>query len=138
MVKSYLPVKDAHLRSGIDDVIGIIKNILFFGDISKEIESSLVDRHHLKLAAAKAVLRLSKHWEHKIPVDVLYLTLSASEENFPEVKKLLLSKVHQYVRDRVLDSKYACAFLLDVSSSQSDFTEAVVPLSIYANAWRCR
>ncbi|KAL3625005.1 hypothetical protein CASFOL_031673 [Castilleja foliolosa] len=123
LVKSYLPVKDAHLRSGIDDIIGIIKKILFFGDISKEIESSLVDRAHLKLAAAKAVLRLSKHWEHKIPVDVLYLTLSTSEENFPEVKKLLLSKVYQYVRGRILDSKYACAFLLDVSSSQSDFPE---------------
>ncbi|KAK6133264.1 hypothetical protein DH2020_033025 [Rehmannia glutinosa] len=123
LVKSYLPVKDAHLRSGIDDIIEILKKILVFGDISKDIESSLVDRAHLKLAAAKAVLRLSKQWEHKIPVDVLYLTLRTSEDNFPEVKKLLLSKVHQYVRDRILDSKYACAFLLDVSSSLSDFEE---------------
>ncbi|KAL3614925.1 hypothetical protein CASFOL_040586 [Castilleja foliolosa] len=123
LVKSYLPVKDAHLRSGIDDIIGIIKNILLFGDMSKQIESSLVDRSQLKLAAAKAVLRLSKHWEHKIPVDVLYLTLSTSEEKFPEVKKLLLNKVHQYMKDRILDSKYACAFLLDVSSTRSDFDE---------------
>lgn len=40
---------------------------------------SSVDRAHLKLAAAKAVLRLSKYWEHKIPVDVYYLTLRTSE-----------------------------------------------------------
>ncbi|KAL6538568.1 hypothetical protein OROGR_012556 [Orobanche gracilis] len=123
LVKSYLPVKNAHLRSGINYVNGIIRNMLLFGDISKEIKSSVVDRAHLKLAAAKSVLRLSKHWEHKIPVDVLYLALRISEENFPEVKKLLLDKVHQYVRDRLLDPKYACAFLLDVSSSQSDFEE---------------
>ncbi|KAL6553181.1 hypothetical protein OROGR_007023 [Orobanche gracilis] len=123
LVKSYLPVKNAHLRSGISYVNGIIRNMLLFGDVSKEIKSSLVDRAHLKLAAAKSVLRLSKHWEHKIPVDVLYLTLRTSEENFPEVKKLLLDKVHQYARDRILDPKYACAFLLDVSSSQSDFEE---------------
>ncbi|KAL6544680.1 hypothetical protein OROMI_023542 [Orobanche minor] len=123
LVKSYLPVKNAHLRSGINYVNGIIRNMLLFGDVSKEIKSSVVDRAHLKLAAAKSVLRLSKHWEHKIPVDVLYLTLRTSEENFPEVKKLLLDKVHQYVRDRILDPKYACAFLLDVSSSQSDFEE---------------
>ena len=41
--------------------------------------SSSVDKAHLKLAAAKAVLRLSKYWEHKIPVDVFYLTLRTSE-----------------------------------------------------------
>ncbi|KAL0328713.1 UNVERIFIED_CONTAM: DNA mismatch repair protein MSH6 [Sesamum calycinum] len=122
LVKSYLPVKDAHLRSGIDGIIEILKNILLFGDISREIKSSLVDKAHLKLAAAKAILRLSKHWEHKIPVDVLYLALRTSEDNFPEVSKLLLDKVHEYVRDRILDPKYACAFLLDISS-ESDLEE---------------
>ncbi|KAK6124541.1 hypothetical protein DH2020_041711 [Rehmannia glutinosa] len=104
LVKSYLPVKDAHLRSGIDGLIEILKNILSFGDISREIESSLVDKAHLKLAAAKSVLRLSRHWEHKIPIDVFYLTLRTSE-------------------DRILDPKYACAFLLDISSQQSDLEE---------------
>ncbi|XP_051133719.1 sister chromatid cohesion protein PDS5 homolog A [Andrographis paniculata] len=123
LVKSYLPVKDALLRGGIDDIVGLLKNILLFGDMSSDIESSVVDRAHLKLAAAKAVLRLSKHWEHKIPVDVLYLTLRTAADDFPEVKRLLLSKVHQYVRDRILDAKYACAFLLDISSSQSDLEE---------------
>ncbi|KAL0310797.1 UNVERIFIED_CONTAM: hypothetical protein Sangu_2374400 [Sesamum angustifolium] len=122
LVKSYLPVKDAHLRSGIDGIIEILKNILLFGDISREIKSSLVDKAHLKLAAAKAILRLSKHWEHKIPVDVLYLALRTSEDNFPEVSKLLLDKVHEYLRDRILDPKYACAFLLDISS-ESDLEE---------------
>ncbi|XP_011086272.1 sister chromatid cohesion protein PDS5 homolog B isoform X2 [Sesamum indicum] len=122
LVKSYLPVKDAHLRSGIDGIIEILKNILLFGDISRETKSSLVDKAHLKLAAAKAILRLSKHWEHKLPVDVLYLALRTSEDNFPEVNKLFLDKVHQYVRDRILDPKYACAFLLDISS-ESDLEE---------------
>ncbi|KAL8046058.1 hypothetical protein ABFX02_08G154700 [Erythranthe guttata] len=124
LVKSYLPVKDAHLRHGIDGIIEILKKILLFGDIARGIESSLVDRAHLKLAAAKAVIRLSKQWEHKIPLDVLYLTLRTSEDKFPEVKKLLLNKVHQYVRDRILAPKYACAFLLDISASQSDSEES--------------
>ncbi|XP_073137283.1 sister chromatid cohesion protein PDS5 homolog A isoform X2 [Henckelia pumila] len=123
MVKSYLPVKDAHLRSGIDELVLILKNILTFGEYSRDIKSSLVDMAHLKLAAAKAVLRLSKHWEHKIPVDVFYLTLRTSEDDFPEVKRLLLNKVHQYVKDRILDPKYACAFLLDFTSQQSDLEE---------------
>ncbi|XP_047942253.1 sister chromatid cohesion protein PDS5 homolog A [Salvia hispanica] len=123
LVKSYLPTKDAHLRSGIDDLFRILKNILSFGDISSEIRSSSVDRAHLKLAAAKAVLRLSKYWEHKIPIDVFYLTMRTSEDNFPEIKKLLLNKIHQYVKDRALDPKYACAFLLDDTSQQEDIEE---------------
>ncbi|XP_047968754.1 sister chromatid cohesion protein PDS5 homolog A-like isoform X1 [Salvia hispanica] len=123
LVKSCLSVKDPNSNPRIDDVIGILMNILMFGEISREIESSLVDRAHLKLAAAKAVLRLLKKWEHKIPVNVLYLALRSSEDDFPEVKKLLLHKVHQYVRDHILDPKFACAFLLDISSSQSDFEE---------------
>ncbi|CAA0818018.1 binding [Striga hermonthica] len=123
LVKSYLPVKDAHLRSGIDKLIEILKNILSFGEISREIKSSLIDKAHMKLAAAKAILRLSKHWEHKIPIDVFYLTLRTSEDNFPDVKRTLFNKIHQYVKDRNLDPKFACTFLLDISSQQSDLEE---------------
>ncbi|KAI7749675.1 hypothetical protein M8C21_033736, partial [Ambrosia artemisiifolia] len=78
-----------------------------------------VDKAHLKLASAKAILRLSRRWDKKIPVDVFYLTLRTSESGFPEVKRLFLKKVHQYIMDRSLDPKYACAFLLDLGSQQS-------------------
>lgn len=39
LVKSYLPVKDAHLRGGIDKIMEILRNILSFGEVSKEIKS---------------------------------------------------------------------------------------------------
>lgn len=39
LVKSYLPVKDAHLRPGIDDLLVLLGNILSFGEISEDIES---------------------------------------------------------------------------------------------------
>lgn len=106
MVKSYLPFKDAHLRTGVDDLLELLKNILSYGEVSEDIESRLVnisakhakmllsvkkldthaqhlyssvDKAHLKLAAAKAVLRLSRHWDDKIPVDVFHLTLKTPE-----------------------------------------------------------
>ncbi|XP_019242309.1 PREDICTED: sister chromatid cohesion protein PDS5 homolog B-like [Nicotiana attenuata] len=129
LVKSYLPVKDAHLRLGVDDLLGILKNILSFGEISMQIKSSSVDKAHLRLAAAKAMLRLSKHWDHKIPVDIFYLTLGTSEARFPQVKKLFLDKVHQYLKDRYLDPKYTCAFLLDLQFQQPDFEEVKNNLS---------
>ncbi|KAI3740872.1 hypothetical protein L2E82_31347 [Cichorium intybus] len=118
LVKSYLPVKDAHLRVGISGLIKDLQNILSIGEISKDIESSCVDKAHLKLASAKAILRLSKHWDKKIPIDVFYLTLTTSQAGFPQVRKLFLMKVHQYIKDRILDPKFACAFLLNLGSQE--------------------
>ncbi|XP_023738214.1 sister chromatid cohesion protein PDS5 homolog A isoform X1 [Lactuca sativa] len=118
LVKSYLPVKDAHLRVGIDELLKDLHNILSFGEISKDVESSSVDKAHLKLASAKAIIRLSKHWDKKIPVDLFHLTLRTSEARFPQVRKLFLKKVHQYIKNRSLDPKYVCAFLLDFRSQK--------------------
>ncbi|XAR65765.1 hypothetical protein NMG60_11010002 [Bertholletia excelsa] len=131
LVKSYLPVKDAHLRLGIDGLLETLKIILLYGEISNEIESSSpVDKAHLRLAAAKAVLRLSRHWDHKIPVDLFYLTLRTSETSFPQARKQFLDKVHQYVKERLLDPKYACAFLFDFEDiQQPDFGERKLSLS---------
>ncbi|GAB4826709.1 Sister chromatid cohesion protein PDS5 A [Ancistrocladus abbreviatus] len=79
---------------------------------------SLVDKAHLRIAAAKAVLRLSRYRDHKIPVDVFHLTLRTVEISYPQARRLFLGKVHQYVKDRVLDAKYACAFLIDIVGSK--------------------
>ncbi|RID60363.1 hypothetical protein BRARA_F03523 [Brassica rapa] len=117
LVKSYLPFNDAHLRTGVDDLLELLKNILSFGEVSEDIESSSVDKAHLKLAAAKAVLRLSRHWDDKIPVDIFHLTLNTPEISFPMAKKIFLGKVHQYIKDRVLETKYACSFLFDITGS---------------------
>lgn len=50
---------------------------------------SPVDKAHLRLASAKAVIRLSRVWDQKIPVDLFYLTLRVSEVGF--FKKEFLS-----------------------------------------------
>ncbi|KAK3010031.1 hypothetical protein RJ639_010994, partial [Escallonia herrerae] len=123
LVKSYLPVKDSHLRLGIDELLEILKSLLIFGEVSKDIRSSSVDKAHLRLSSAKAVLRLSKHWDHKIPIDVFHLTLRTSEVSLPQARQLFLSKVHQYIKDRLLDPKYACAFLLEIGSQQPEYEE---------------
>ncbi|AQK83804.1 binding, partial [Zea mays] len=115
LVKSYLPCKDAHAQPGIEKLIDILKNILTYGDVSPNMVSSAADKAHLRLAAAKAVLRLSKQWDHKVPVDVFYLTLRISQDDFPQVRKLFLCKVLQYIKERALDAKYACTFMFGVN-----------------------
>lgn len=42
LVKSYLPAKDAHVRPGIDGLLGILRNILSYGEISKELQSRYI------------------------------------------------------------------------------------------------
>ncbi|QHO51135.1 hypothetical protein HN51_002882 [Arachis hypogaea] len=124
LVQSYLPVKDAHARPDIDGLLDILRNILSHGEISRELQSSSVDKAHLKLAAAKAVLRLSRLWDHKIPVNLFHLTLRVSEINFHQARKIFLSKVHQYIKEHLLDAKYACAFLFNLFRSKpEDFVE---------------
>ncbi|XP_019463683.1 PREDICTED: sister chromatid cohesion protein PDS5 homolog A-like isoform X1 [Lupinus angustifolius] len=120
LVKSYLPVKDAHVRPNINSLLDILRNMLSYGEISKDLQSSSVDKAHLRLASAKAVLRLSRLWDHKIPVDLFHLTLRASKISFPQAKKVFLSKVHQYIKDRLLDAKYACAFLFNIFGSKAE------------------
>ncbi|XP_020220399.1 sister chromatid cohesion protein PDS5 homolog A isoform X1 [Cajanus cajan] len=126
MVKSYLPVKDAHVRPGIDGLLDILRNMLSYGEISKDLQSSSVDKAHLRLASAKAVLRLSRLWDHKIPVDIFHLTLRATEISFPQAKKVFLSKVHQYIKDNLLDAKYACSFIFNIFGSKDSKPEEFV------------
>ncbi|KAK1317916.1 DNA mismatch repair protein MSH6 [Acorus calamus] len=125
LVKSYLPIKDAHLRPGIENLYKILKNMLCFGEISKDIISSHADKDQLKLASAKAVLRLSKYWDKKLPVDLFYLCLNTSQDIDPQLRKLFLSKVHQYIKEKVLDPKYACFFLFNITEPQApEYKEA--------------
>nr|XP_043623301.1 sister chromatid cohesion protein PDS5 homolog B-like isoform X2 [Erigeron canadensis] len=119
LVKSYLPVKDAHLRVGIDELIKDLQTILTCGEISTDVESSSVDKAHLKLASANAIIRLSKYWNKKISIKTFYLTLKTSEVGFPKVRELFLNKVHKYIKDGSLDPKYVCAFFLDFESHKS-------------------
>ncbi|KAF6139303.1 hypothetical protein GIB67_021513 [Kingdonia uniflora] len=118
LVKSYLPIKESHIRLGFANLLEILKNALAFGEISKDMESSPFDRAHMRLASAKAALHLSKDWDQKIPIDIFHLTLRTSEIIDSQVKKLFLGKVRQYIKDRLLDPKYACAILLSITGSE--------------------
>ncbi|OMO64698.1 Armadillo-like helical [Corchorus olitorius] len=124
LVKSYLPVKDAHLRPGIDDLLGLLKNILMFGEVSEDIESSSVDKAHLRLAAAKAVLRLSRNWDHKIPLDIFHLTL-----RIPEEKQNLADIFQMYQQAKARQ----VAIQSDTNSSTA-YPEYILPYLVHALA----
>lgn len=115
LVKSYLPKKDAHLRQRINNLFGVLSKLLTCGEISEDVVSSEVDKAHIRLATAKGLLRLSKQWDAQITPELFHLTLRTAQDTYPEVRKEFLGKVHQYLKERTLDQKYACAFVLGVS-----------------------
>uniref|UniRef100_A0A0E0E0Q0 Tudor domain-containing protein n=1 Tax=Oryza meridionalis TaxID=40149 RepID=A0A0E0E0Q0_9ORYZ len=104
LVKSCQPCKDAQAHPGIEKLMGILKNILTYGDISANMISSTIDKAHLRLAAAKAVLRLSRQWDHKVPVDVFYFTLRISQDDVPQFKHNIIevAQICQQVKMRQL------------------------------------
>lgn len=50
-------------------------------------------------------------------------------------KKIFLGKVHQYVKDRVLETKYACSFLFDITGSNVLVSEEVCYLPLLKNSY---
>ncbi|KAH9314048.1 hypothetical protein KI387_022675, partial [Taxus chinensis] len=125
LVKSYLPNKDAQLRKRIKALFGVLTQLISAGEISEDVKSSKVDKAHLRLASATAVLRLSMQWDSHVTPQLFHLTLRAAQDVCPYVRKQFLAKVHRYLKDRTLDIKYACAFILSTPvSTRHEILEA--------------
>lgn len=45
------------------------------------------------------------------------------QNKYHESRKLFNGKVHQYIKERYLDAKYACAFLYDIIGTYPPNTE---------------
>eukprot|EP01018_Ginkgo_biloba_P037003 Gb_06732 [translate_table: standard] len=126
LVKSYLPKKDAHLRQRVKALFGVLTKFITSGEISDDVKSSTVDKAHLRLAAAKAVLRLSRQWDSHVTPQLFHLTLRIGQDAHPHVRKEFLAKVHRYLKERSLNHKYACAFVLSIPGlTEPDLAEQV-------------
>ncbi|KAL3693850.1 hypothetical protein R1sor_007501 [Riccia sorocarpa] len=113
LIKSFLPIKDAHLRtSKLKGLLGMVFKLLTTGEVSDEIKSSDVDKANIRLAAGKAILRLSRRWDPHVPPNIVQATLLLAHDPFIQVRQKFLLKVHQYTKERSLPQKYACVFAL--------------------------
>lgn len=125
LMRSYLPFRDAHLRKGIKTLLGVLTKLITAGEISEEVLSSKDDKSHIRLAAAKAVLQLSRLWDCHINPQLFHLTLRMAQDIFPDVRKQFLAKVHRCLKDRNLHHKYACAFVLSIAGgNEHDLLES--------------
>eukprot|EP01018_Ginkgo_biloba_P018620 Gb_23673 [translate_table: standard] len=120
LVKSFLPHKDGQVRQRIKGLLGVLGKLLQTGDISEDIKSSEIDKAHLRLAAAKSVLRLARRWDFHILPQVFHLTVLKAQDSSVHVRQQFLAKTHEYLKERAISNKYACAFALAASDAVKD------------------
>ncbi|KAH7283493.1 hypothetical protein KP509_34G009800 [Ceratopteris richardii] len=122
LVRSFLPCKDSQLVR-VKGLFGILLKFLECGEIAEDIKTSETDKAHLRLAAAKGVLRLSKRYDTQISPQLFEATISCAKDRTGFVKRGFLSKVEKLLKDRLIPHRYACAFPMGISETDYDFLE---------------
>uniref|UniRef100_A0A5B6YQ09 Sister chromatid cohesion protein PDS5 homolog A n=1 Tax=Davidia involucrata TaxID=16924 RepID=A0A5B6YQ09_DAVIN len=120
LVKSFLPHQRTHPRRKINKLLEILSQMLQKGDVSDGTISCEIDKAHIKLAAAKSVLRLSKRWDLYISPEIFRFTILMARDSSSVIRRLFVNKIHKLLKEHALPSKYACAFALAALDSPKD------------------
>ncbi|GBG74693.1 hypothetical protein CBR_g19098 [Chara braunii] len=114
LVKSFLPLRDCPPRPKLKGLLSVLARLVECGEISPEVESSEMDKAHIRLAAAKAVVRLAKRYDTQISSTLFRLTITTVQDSCFQVRKELSQKIHMMLHDRAIPHRFACAFALAV------------------------
>eukprot|EP00271_Cylindrocystis_brebissonii_P003825 TRINITY_DN15069_c0_g1_i1.p1 TRINITY_DN15069_c0_g1~~TRINITY_DN15069_c0_g1_i1.p1 ORF type:complete len:1860 (-),score=488.09 TRINITY_DN15069_c0_g1_i1:1015-6594(-) len=121
LVKSFLQIRDTALRPArLKGLLSVLLKIIPLGEISDEMAkaSTDVDRAHIRLAAAKATLRLARRYDSYMQSTcptLFHFAVFAAHDACLQVRQQTVQKVHQYLQvrgDFPLPSKYAATFAL--------------------------
>ncbi|KAA8538477.1 hypothetical protein F0562_027977 [Nyssa sinensis] len=123
LVKSFLPHRRTHLRLEINKLLDILSQMLQNGDVSDGTISCEIDKAHIRLAAAKSVLRLSKRWDLHISPQIFHFTILMARDSSSFVRRLFIDKIHKLLKEHALPSKYACAFAFAALDSPKDLQD---------------
>eukprot|EP00250_Pteridium_aquilinum_P014731 c22163_g1_i1 orf=419-4063(+) len=136
-VRSFLPMKDFQHIEPPKEVFEVLLKLLKFGEISEEIKSSDVDKAHLRLAAATAVLRLSRCYDSQVSPQLFHATVLRSKDPSIFVKLGFVKKVYKGLMEQAVSTKYACAFALSIDGSEGgSLEEAKKQLGDYVRSAR--
>ncbi|KAK4572835.1 hypothetical protein RGQ29_031022 [Quercus rubra] len=123
LVKRFLPHRGTHARRQIDELLDILSNMLQKGDAFDGIITCENDKAHMRLAAAKSVLQLSRRWDLHISPEIFRFTILVAKDSSLFVRRLFLDKMHKLLKEHVIPSRYACAFALGTSDCPKDLQD---------------
>ncbi|GLU01048.1 hypothetical protein SLE2022_183740 [Rubroshorea leprosula] len=115
LVRSFLPHSGSHVNRQINKLLEVLSNMLQKGGIFDGTISSEIDKAHIRLAAAKSVLCLSRRWDLHISADIFHFTIMTAKDSSAFVRRSFLVKTYKLLREHVIPSRYACAFALATS-----------------------
>ncbi|KAF5450729.1 hypothetical protein F2P56_031056 [Juglans regia] len=123
LVKSFLPHRGTHVRRQINEVLDILSKMLQKGDVFDGIISCESDRAHIRLAAAKSVLQLSRRWDLHISPEIFCFTLFMAKDSSSLVRRLFLNKTHNLLKEHAIPIRYASVFALATSDCLKDLQD---------------
>nr|XP_009764555.1 PREDICTED: sister chromatid cohesion protein PDS5 homolog A isoform X6 [Nicotiana sylvestris] len=124
LVRSFLPHQSAAVSRPINFLLDIILEMLQKGDFyGGSISSSDSDKTHIRLAAAKSVLQLSRRWDSLISPQLFRCTVLTAKDNSPLVQRLFVKKVQKLLREHKIPCRYACAFPFAATDSPEDLQQ---------------
>lgn len=123
LVRSHLPVKDLEHIEPPKELFEALLGILKHGEISDKITSSNHDKAHLRLAAAKAVLKLSRLYDDQIAPQLFHATIACAKDPSSLLKDGFMEKVYKGLIERAVPLKYVCAFALSIDDGEAGALE---------------
>ncbi|XP_019460581.1 PREDICTED: sister chromatid cohesion protein PDS5 homolog A isoform X2 [Lupinus angustifolius] len=123
LVKSFLPHQGNHVKRGIGGLLDILSRMLRESDsfISTGAEGNCEnDCAHIRLAAAKAILLLSRKWDLHITPEIFRLTTLIAKDSSSFVRSTFLNKTQKLLKERKLPIRFACAFAMAVTDGIED------------------
>ncbi|XP_058091316.1 sister chromatid cohesion protein PDS5 homolog B [Magnolia sinica] len=115
LVRSFLPHQGTRVRHQIAELLKILLRLLPEGGISDGFVSSESDTAHVRLAAAKSVLRLARRWDLHISPNIFHITVLKARDPSSHVRRSFLDKIHKLLKEHAIPTKYACSFALAAS-----------------------
>ncbi|XP_042494416.1 sister chromatid cohesion protein PDS5 homolog A isoform X2 [Macadamia integrifolia] len=112
LVKCFLPHQGTLARHQIGELLDILLQMLQEGGIADGTIPSENDKAHIRLAAAKSLLKLAKRWDFHISPQIFHLAVLKARDPSSRVRRLFLDKVHKLLKEHAIPSRYACAFAL--------------------------
>ncbi|XP_059299133.1 sister chromatid cohesion protein PDS5 homolog B isoform X2 [Lycium ferocissimum] len=123
LVRSFLPHQSSADSRPINFLLDIILEMLQKGSLCDGIISSDSDKAHIRLAAAKSVLQLSRRWDSLISPQIFRCTVLTAKDDSPQVQRLFVKKVQKLLKEHKIPSRYACAFPFAATDSPKDLQQ---------------
>ncbi|KAK9758406.1 hypothetical protein RND81_01G227500 [Saponaria officinalis] len=124
LVKSVLPKKGTHGEEQISNLMDLLSKVLLIGESPDGTLICENDKSHIRLAAAKSVLRLSRRWDVHISPHIFHSTIMMAKDASPSIRKVFIDKTYKLLKKHLASRKFACAFALAASDCVKDLQDS--------------